>query len=542
MTLSTFRPASAALFLIAVAAICALALALPGQTVTTKYLNDLFIFLDGAHRVTEGQVPNRDFHTALGPLVYYAPAIGYWLSGNLGSAMPTGMALLVLTLAPVAAHILGTRLRPTIAMPLGVFLFLIAAVPINLDESIGSLSFAMFYNRIGWSALGFLLIMYLRPEHPRRYQTLLDAASAALLVILMLYTKISYGVVGIGFLLLTLLDPRKCVWATAALALVLGAGLIIEAFWGGTATYIDDLLLAASVSGNVDTVNNLATVVSRNLVDYILFSFFAGFAIWFTRSIRDLLFFGFCAISGFLLISQNFQNWGIITLSSGAAVATENIVRSSWPATSRRHRFLTVSAQILLFALLLPVTIHNAAALGLHAGLATMKQGQAVPLPRFGEIRLVELGKENDYKLFSRYFSSLADGAQALASLNGRTGNVLVLDFVNPFSAGLGIKSPYGDSTWHHWGRTLNEEHYVSPGTLFSDVRIVMEPKWPMEVATAEGLRRIYADFLAEHFVLSGETADWRIHVLRDPPSETVSRSPGSPPDEREDHAPPDGG
>ena len=68
--------------------LCALLLAGPGRTVTTAYVNDLFIFLDGAHRVASGQVPNRDFHTALGPLVYYIPAAGLLLSGHLGAAMP----------------------------------------------------------------------------------------------------------------------------------------------------------------------------------------------------------------------------------------------------------------------------------------------------------------------------------------------------------------------------------------------------------------------------------------------------------------------
>jgi hypothetical protein len=50
-------------------------LALPGQTLTTKYVNDLLIFLDGAHRISWGQVPNRDFHTALGPWPYLPAAV-----------------------------------------------------------------------------------------------------------------------------------------------------------------------------------------------------------------------------------------------------------------------------------------------------------------------------------------------------------------------------------------------------------------------------------------------------------------------------------
>jgi hypothetical protein len=144
MNVSTIRPASLAALVIVIGAVCALLLAVPGQTVTTRYLNDLFIFLDGVHRVSEGQVPNRDFHTALGPLVYYVPALGYWISGHLGGAMPVGMALLVLAIALAAAHIVSSRLRPAIALPLAIFLILVAAVPINLGESIAGLSFGMF--------------------------------------------------------------------------------------------------------------------------------------------------------------------------------------------------------------------------------------------------------------------------------------------------------------------------------------------------------------------------------------------------------------
>src|SRR5215204_7023290 len=122
---------STALLILSMAAVCALLLALPGRTVTTAYLNDLFIFLDGAHRIVLGQVPNRDFHTALGPLVYYIPAAGFLLSGQLGATMPIGMALMIVALAPVMAHILGSRLRPVIALPYAAFLLLILAVPLN---------------------------------------------------------------------------------------------------------------------------------------------------------------------------------------------------------------------------------------------------------------------------------------------------------------------------------------------------------------------------------------------------------------------------
>ncbi len=533
MHVSKIRPASVAALIIAVAAICALLLALPGQTVTTRYLNDLFIFLDGVHRVSEGQVPNRDFHTALGPLVYYVPALGYWVSGHLGGAMPVGMALLVLMMALAAAHIVSSRLRPAIALPLSVFLILVAAVPINLGESIAGLSFGMFYNRVGWAALGLLLIMYLRPIHHRSFQGVLDAVCATALTLLMLYMKLSYGLVALGFLILMLLDSQQRRWTLAALGMVLAGGLLVETFWDATEAHINDLVLAGGVSGSFKSLDEVVSVLLRNLADYTLFVLFVALALWRTRSIRDFLFYGFCAGSGFMLIMQNFQTWGIVTLPAGAAVAAELLARSAPESGNKKTPALPAGTQLLLLAFVLPSSIHHAATLGLHAALASTSQGQAVPLPNFDRVRLVQLWTEDNYPVFSRYLESLDDGARALSALGPEAGRVHVLDFVGPFSAGLGLAPPRGDSTWHHWGRTINEHHHLPPETLFQDVRVVMEPKWPVEFSTAEGLRQIYAGYLSDHYDLEEETKDWKVYVLREP-AETVSRSPEAEQDEEE--------
>ncbi|MDQ4134614.1 MAG: hypothetical protein M3158_00360, partial [Pseudomonadota bacterium] len=164
-----------ALLVLCMALACALLLAGPGRTVTTAYVNDLFIFLDGAHRIASGQVPNRDFHTALGPLVYYIPAAGLLLSGHLGGAMPVGTALFILAVAPAMAHVLTSRLRSIIALPFAGFLLLIVAVPMNLGEVVTALSFGMFYNRLGWALLATLIVMVLPPHGDGRRQLWLDA-------------------------------------------------------------------------------------------------------------------------------------------------------------------------------------------------------------------------------------------------------------------------------------------------------------------------------------------------------------------------------
>jgi hypothetical protein len=508
------RPATVAIFVMAMALVCALLLALPGETVVVKYVNDLMIFLDGAHRVASGQVPNRDFHAALGPLVYYVPAAGLWLSGHLGGAMPVGTALFLVALAPALAHILASRLTPALAIPVGAFLLLLLAVPLNVGEGVAALSFGMFYNRIGWAALAALLLMYLRPHAPHRRQHVADALCAAFIVVLLLYTKVTYGLVALGFVVFMLLDREQRRWAAAALAVTVAAGLVVEAFWRSTAAHVSDLLLAGKVSGVKGSIPDLGYAFLGNLADYVLFSLIAGLALWRTRSFRDLLFYGFCAVSGFLLVRQNFQGWGIITLHAGAAVAAETLLRSPGaPLLWQRRR---AAAPVLLLILLLPTIVHCAMALGLHAALASTRAGRDFGLPKFAGVRLVDLLLPGDYVPSVKYLETLQDGARALIEVDPQPGRVFVLDFINPFSAGLGLAPARGDSSWQHWERNFDETHFVPPEKLFQDVRIVMDPKWSVEEYTTNGLRQVYGDYLAANFDLVRETEYWKLYAGRE--------------------------
>jgi hypothetical protein len=306
--------------IVCMAAATAALLAGPGRTVTTAYVNDLFIFLDGAHRVASGQVPNRDFHTALGPLVYYIPAVGLLLSGHLGGAMPVGIAVFLLFAAPVVAHVLTSRLEPIIALPFAAFLLLIVAAPLNLGEGVTSLSFAMFYNRLGWVLLATLLVMALPPKRPAPRQLWPDALSAAILVGAMLYLKISYGLVGLAFLAILLTAPAQRAIAALSLAITAAAILVVEAVWGSSAAHLADIALAGQVSGGLRSLEDLTAALLRHLGDYALFALVAGLAVRRTRSMRDVVVYAFCAASGLALLLQNSQPWGIVTLQAGASL------------------------------------------------------------------------------------------------------------------------------------------------------------------------------------------------------------------------------
>jgi hypothetical protein len=511
--------------LLAAAAFLALLLALPGQTVTTRYLNDLFVILDGAYRVAAGQVPNQDFHTPLGPFAYYLSAAGYFLSGSLGGTMPTAMALITLVLALPMAHILGSRLHPFIAIPYGLFLLLILAAPINLGEGVTSLSFAKFYNRIGWVALGALLVMYLHPLSIDRRQTILDTTCATALTLLMLYTKLSYGAVALAFLVFMLADRQQRRWTAGALGITVLVALIIELIWQSSLAHLADLRMAFDVGGGLrGTWGQITDHILGNLADYVLLGLFAGMALYRTRSIRDFLFYAFCAVAGFLIINQNFQAWGIIMLHGAAAVAAETILRSD------EHRARAIDngswstgagAKLLFLAVVLPTSIHSLAALTLHTAAASIRAGNAVPLPNLEQVRVANLWTWSDFDTAVAHQDTLREGFDALSRLDPKPSRIFVLDQGNAFSMTLNAPPAQGDTPWLQWGRTLSGTNHIPAENLLADVQFLMEPKPADGPDAAKGplpqLQAIYGPYIAAHFDTAGETQHWKLHRRRLP-------------------------
>lgn len=522
--------------LLAVAASCALLLILPGQTVTTRYLSDLFLILDGAYRVAAGQIPNQDFHTPLGPLAYYLPAAGYLLSGSLGSAMPAAMALATLALSVPMLHVFGTRLHPLIAILLGAFLLLIAAVPINLGEGITALSFAKFYNRIGWVALSTLLILYLHPRQPRAKQSVLDGLCAAALTLVLIYTKATYAIAALAFLLFILTDRRQWRWALAAFGLIIVICLATEAVWQSSLSYWKDLNLALAVGGGLrGTWGQIADHILANLTDYVLLILFASLALRRSHSIRDAFFYLFCGVAGFLIINQNFQAWGIIILHAAAAVSAETILRFEEKRPSPENGLWSVAAgaKLLFLALVLPTIVHCSAALGLHMITASTRAGQAIALPHLDRIRLANLWTWGEYDAANLYLTSVMDAVKALSGQESTNLKILVLDQANPFPMVLNTPPPKGSMPWLQWDRTVNSTAYLPAEELLMDVDVIMEPK-PAEAGQAEssalmGLKALYGSFIEGHFENPQETDHWRIYRRRhasDPAAQQPSAEP----------------
>lgn len=500
--------------ILATTLICCALLILPGATASSKYFNDLLIFLDGGYRVVEGQVPNRDFHTALGPLTFYIPAFGFWITGNLGLAMPVGIATVVLVMAPIMIHVLRTRVRPLIAVPWAICLILLTVAPVNTGEAVINISFAMFYNRIGWALLGLLLMMHLQPLRPAKHQRAFDTSAAAALTLLLFYTKATYGLVALGFLLLLLLQPSQRRWAGTAIGVVVLSGGLIELLWGGTLMHVQDLQVAAHVSGVMPMRAYYMSLLDTS-GEYIMVACLAGLALWQRGCIPDVLFYGFCACSGYALLLQNFQVQGIITLLAGGVVAAEILARQWRLGLEYGVDLATRGASLVVIVLTIPISISSAAALGMHAFLAATEAGVSLDTPNGEDIRVINILDNGQFEFYRDYARSLEDGVTLLSSLDPQPYRVLVMDFVSPLTSLAGLPPPEGGTAWMHLDRNFNEDFHFSPEALFRGVDVIMIPKKPIAHTTTEAMERIYGPHIRQHFRLVETTELWRVYLRR---------------------------
>lgn len=497
--------------LLIVGIIFALLLGIPGVTVTTRLLEELFAILDGVHRLAWGQVPNVDFRSAVGPLAYYIPGFGYWLTGSFGAALPLGMAFLLLPMGAMLAYLLPSRLTPGLALPFGVFLLLILAVPMNLGDAVNALSFGQFYNRVGWVGLALLLVMFLTPLPQASHSIALDAFCAAALTLLLLYFRATYGLAAIAFLVFMLTDRHQWRWAGAALLVGAIAAVLIELVWHGSLAYWQDVLMAFSAGGWLrGTPAQLLELFLGNFADYVLLGLLTGIALWRRFDLRLLVFVALCGAAGFWLLNQNDQRWGILAIHAVSAVLAESIIRDMATERGRPSGSLVNAAgiKLYLFGFVFPTMVHCAIALTLHAGTAVVSGGQALALPRLESVRLADLWTPGDFGGSKWYLGLVEDGLGAIGSLSQTPAPLLVLGGPNPFALALDLEPPRGDVANLRWGSSQNENYHTAPEQLLSGVTTVLERTAAGGIGT---MGPVYLPLVHQNFKLVARTANWII-------------------------------
>lgn len=519
----------------------------PGRSYSGIAANDLMVFYDGAHRILSGQTPNLDFHTPLGPLAYLLPALGLKLGGSLGSMMPLATAAFALIFAPLLLYATASRLPLLPAALLIVFQMMLTIAPVNPGDSWLAPTYAMFYNRFAWAALGTMFLFTL----PRRAGgTLLDAVCMAALLLLLFYLKISYAGVGLAFVvgLLTLRHSRRAaIYAIGATSVGVA---VVHLAWGGTLAYLADVRTAGEVSGALrGGLYRMVIAAAGNLWQEAAFAAAIVYAA--IRRVRIIYLAAslIMAACGLLLLNQNAQTMEIPVLLPAALVALLAPGRES----DSRPAY-GAAAMLMAGALAMPGLVNGGLGLryirhelaqfprnatdgasldGLVAFEAPFQTGddtsprlvsdaQALPnafrtgwtpTATFNILRHVRTRQPLGQ---SEYLWTIEDGLQALRSHPELSGPVFTFDLANPFNALLKRPPPEGDASWNHYGRTFNEHVFLPPEAALRTVQVVMDPKDPVEIYSGIYLKQDYQRYLDRHFRPVLETTYWRIYRRAD--------------------------
>jgi hypothetical protein len=483
---------------------------------------DFVYNLSGAWHLLYGHVAHVDFHEPVGQLNFILTLLGFELVGPTPFAFLVGVAIVT---AGVFASASLAALRRLPVLPAALFVIfasLLVLMPANVGDKPNAYSFAMSYNRYGWSLLSILALILFVPPRDRVAGDWIDIANAGLLLVALFYLKVTYFAGGLAFVgLAILISPH--IRARLLAWLAIGGLIVANAVAPWNHPYLLDILHAAA-AGAV-----------RNSLSFHLNNFFANaeghapyaaglvVAVWmWARGIAPLrvplAIAGILAIGGFVL-SQNHQSHGLPVGIVIAFLLYDQIRERFGPAVPA-----------LPMLMVFPLFAIGASALSLagyhaHAGRQELLQvvdrtqlkGLAVPAERPGLLAAFADGRFTPALLnWSRaaqprfelspaeYVETIVEAAALLGDSRHCRGGVVVLDQVNPFPFMLGWPPAHGNNLWSGPGAPVRPADEI-----FADATYVLIPKFSTYGAWTKLARLAYGPYLSENFRTREDTQSW---------------------------------
>jgi len=509
-------------------AVAAWALLSPDLLLSREMTWDLLFNLAGAWHLHFAHVPHVDFHEPVGQLNFALTEAGFLLFGPTPRAFLGGVIIVALAIFAASAFAAWRRLPLLPGAIFVVFACLLVLMPANVGDHPNVYSFAMSYNRYGWSAFAVLaLILFLPPHDDRAGRDIVDMVIAAGLLVAMFYLKITYFAVGamaLGVALAVCPHVRRRWRGWAVCAALAGLMPALPHNW----PYLVDLFAAARAGGTRDSLAAHLNDFLANAAEYAPYAAALAIALWMwrhgTAPLRLPVATGFLLVATALLLSQNSQAHG---LPAAVVVAFLFYDVLRYRKTRRRPGgSLSMLVALLVFPLLAIAT--SAASLaGYRAKTAdatlrvvenTNLQGLAVPADRRGvlsafahsssQYRLLNLARSAKTRFeltAAEYVETLLEAASMVA--NDR-GGIVLLDQVNPLPFMLGVAPPRGGNLWSGAGAPVQPAEQ-----LFADADCVLIPKFSTYSPLTEAAIADYAPYLAERFRYGEESQSW--FVLR---------------------------
>ena len=512
---------------------------LPGITYVNIMTHDTFIFFDGIYRLSQGQVPHLDFHTPIGPLSYLLPYLGFSIVNKFPGSMELSNFIVAMLVLAISIHVLSSRYRVIPSIMALVFLVVLIIMPMNVGSQ--DITHAMYYNRYGWVLLSLLFLFFIEPGKKSRTQLLVDSICVGILVAMLFYIKITYFVVAAAIFPLMIFSSgflrQVAIYSFALFVMII---IIVELMLPGMHyQYLRDILMAIDASGAVR--NGLLKTIELN-IDELLLSFLALFFMFRVRRI-NVYEFGYVVLvvlSGLMLINQNAQNTGLVTvvvllLWSHEMSSRNDVVINGIDSPGTQSVLVSTVILSLIMLFVSQTLVHRIMGLDEFYNVAISKSKQAQYSTslmddlfvgeRYSYLSQV-VNKKNIEELFNEmrvkrrkqpltqgeYLETIEQGLLLMDGINIDGDSVIVFDLANPFSFLLSSRPPTGDYSWLHKGRNISKNNYIMPEKLFKSVRYVMIPKFPMETPVTPFLTQTYGSYISNKFNKIADNSYWEVY------------------------------
>ena len=521
-----------ALGLWSVYAVCLLA---PGVIYTNMMAHDNYIFIDGIYRVLVGDIPNLDFISGLGPLNFIGPASLAFLSDDPYTLFLVFNLLVLFLFLSVGAYLSQTRLPRLPGICFQFYLAALVAAPVPMGFAGSNVTFAMYYNRIGWGGVTLLALLFLSKPDPGRWTHKIEGFFVGITLAFLLYIKITYFLIAV-VLIIFLAVYRKLHRTSLlySLGVLLVVGIVIElAYPGLNRSYLRDILDMAIVGNNF--FGSLRQALKFNIISMLiplalLIILMPTLDFKIKNSGKKVLSFYFLLLgSSLFILSTNAEVISLPLMFCATLIATALFSRSvsDWEFEKPINRVVA----ILLILGLIPwvsETIERQGAIERFFRLGRswnyemtvpdqmkrmfINEGTLGGLDRAGidgsiKMRVTELRKyltiSPRQEIFqTQYAYTVAQGVKYMREVFSEygSGSLYNLDFSNPFSHLLEAPTAKGTYLWHHDNRNISLEHFVPAQEIFSNVDYVMIPRFPMVEKTSNVLKQNYGSYIYANY------------------------------------------
>jgi hypothetical protein len=517
---------------------------------------DLFGDFDGIYRTSLGQIPHRDFSTADGVLQLLLPSYFMSLGYDSLTSIRYYHVLVLLMALCIVLYAQCTRLDSIVSLFFGALVALALACKENFGDSPFLVTEGMFYNRVGVVFLTLQLVLFIPFRDRANIFNIIDGAAIGIICSILFYIKITFGLVGIGFIVLRLLSDnygwrQKARSLAASVAMFLLISIVIEFAYGLHLGWIRDVRMAI-LSSSSSEVSSLRRFPSKLVVNTpeIVVCIIIPLIVMKLSGLRIRLYWiiyaAALAFSSVLLVVYSAQTTVLFLPLAFLFFALSKLSeeREGQSGAVRTYAFAVKLVSLFAIASIgYPMLINIAyASWGYSHGLRLQSEngllssirtkepsgGETSNVLSTSSVNLIEsiptlemfmLARSSklrglwDNLSFPEYGFYLNEGLKAVKAGCRNEARIATFDFVNPFPVLLGWPEG-GGMIFTEPGYLVSKDYHLSENELFRGIDCVLIPKMPLKRGTKQFLLDIYGHFVQENYKKTFESDLWTVMDL----------------------------